>query len=82
MIIYYLSVHIRDANNVSHSIHGLRIKACDMSAQALQQAAIRKTLNDAVVNAQQQQQSLDGGRTNVHSFGNYDLHLNGGYIFF
>ncbi|XP_070190978.1 trafficking protein particle complex subunit 8-like isoform X2 [Littorina saxatilis] len=70
-------VHIRDANNVSHSIHGLRIKACDMSSQPLQQAAIRKILSDAVVNAQQQQQqSLDGGRTNVHSFGNYDLHLN------
>ncbi|XP_076470015.1 trafficking protein particle complex subunit 8-like [Babylonia areolata] len=70
-------VHIRDANNVSHSIHGLHIKACDMSTQPLQQAAIRKTLNDAVVNAQQQQQqALDGGNTNVHSFGNYDLHLN------
>ncbi|XP_025115248.1 trafficking protein particle complex subunit 8-like isoform X3 [Pomacea canaliculata] len=70
-------VHIRDANNVSHSIHGLRIKACDMSNQILQQAAIRKTLNDAVANAQLQQPStLDGGRTNVHTFGNYDLHLN------
>ena len=66
---------------MSHSIHGLHIKACDMSIQPLQQAAIRKMLSDAVVNAQQQQQqSLDGGRTNVHSFGNYDLHLNGRYI--
>lgn len=49
-----------------------------MSNQILQQAAIRKTLNDAVANAQLQQPStLDGGRTNVHTFGNYDLHLNG-----
>lgn len=66
---------MRDANNVSHSIHGLRITVCDMSTQAPQQAAIRKLLNDAVANAQQQQQTLDGGRT-VQSFGNYDLHLN------
>ncbi|KAK7505350.1 hypothetical protein BaRGS_00003512 [Batillaria attramentaria] len=74
-------VHIRDANNVSHSIHGLRIKACDMSSQPPQQAAIRKMLNDAVANTQQQQQQpLDGGRTNVHSFGNYDLHLNGLFV--
>jgi hypothetical protein len=77
---FLLSVHIRDANNVSHSIHGLRIKSCDMSSQPPQQSAIRKTLNDAVANAQQQQQqALDGGRTNVHSYGDYDLHLNGQY---
>ncbi|RUS81107.1 hypothetical protein EGW08_011147, partial [Elysia chlorotica] len=66
-------VHIRDANNVSHSIHNLRISACDMAAQPPQQNAIKKQLSDAVGATYGHIQEPGSG--SMLSFGNYDLQL-------
>ncbi|XP_005105619.1 trafficking protein particle complex subunit 8 [Aplysia californica] len=66
-------VHIRDANNVTHSIHNLRISACDMGTQLPQQGVIKKQLSDAV--ASTQGQSQEPGANNMMSIGNYDLQL-------
>ncbi|XP_071092381.1 trafficking protein particle complex subunit 8-like isoform X2 [Haliotis cracherodii] len=68
-------VHIKDPNNVSHSIHNLRISTCDMSATPPQQATTKKMLGDAVAGSQLQ--TGDGGRGagNMMSVGNYDLQL-------
>ena len=69
----FSSVHIRDANNVTHSIHNLRISACDMGAQLPQQGIIKKQLSDAV--ASSHVQSVEPGANNMMSIGNYDLQL-------
>ncbi|KAI8746612.1 trafficking protein particle complex subunit 8 [Biomphalaria glabrata] len=67
-------VHIRDANNGTHSIHNLRISACDMAAQPLQQNVIKKQLNDAVASTYGLTQ--EPGANDRISIGNYDLQLN------
>ncbi|CAL1544174.1 unnamed protein product [Lymnaea stagnalis] len=66
-------VHIRDANNGTHSIHNLRISACDMAAQPLQQNVIKKQLSDAVASTHGQTQ--EPGANDRISIGNYDLQL-------
>lgn len=65
--------HIRDPNNVPHTIRHLKISMLDMTTQPPQQAVARKMMSDAVANAQPQ--LVDGGRGNVISIGNYDLQL-------
>lgn len=67
--------HIRDPNNVPHTIRHLKISMLDMTTQPPQQAVARKMMSDAVANAQPQ--LVDGGRGNVISIGNYDLQLSG-----
>ncbi|CAG5114906.1 unnamed protein product [Candidula unifasciata] len=66
-------VHIRDPNNVTHSIHNLRISSCDMAAQPPQQNIIKKQLSDAVASTFGHSQEL--GASNVITVGSYDLQL-------
>ncbi|XP_076111682.1 trafficking protein particle complex subunit 8-like isoform X2 [Mytilus galloprovincialis] len=66
-------VHIRDPNNVPHTIRHLKITMRDMSATLPQQSVAKKILNDIVAGAQPQ--LVEGNRGNVVSVGNYDLQL-------
>ena len=74
------TVHIRDANNVTHSIHNLRISASDMSTQLPPTGVVKKQLNDAVASAHIQSQEPGAG--NMTSIGDYDLQLARKYFFF
>lgn len=66
-------VHIRDPNNVPHTIRHLKITMRDMSSTLPQQSVAKKILNDVV--AASQPQMIEGNRGNVVSVGNYDLQL-------
>lgn len=65
--------HIRDPNNVAHTLQNLRISMVDMNSHTSSPAAARKIMNDAVNNAQLQM--AEGNRGNVMTIGNYDLQL-------
>ncbi|CAI9716399.1 particle complex subunit 8-like isoform X1 [Octopus vulgaris] len=65
--------HIRDPNNVLHSIHNLKITVKDLNTPPPQQAVARKMMTDTVASAQPQ--LLDGNQRNVISVGDYDLQL-------
>ena len=73
MLLY--AAHIRDPNNVPHTLQNLRISMVDMNSQIPSASAARKIMNDAVNNAQLQ--IGEGNRGNVMSVGNYDLQLSG-----
>ncbi|XP_048756768.2 trafficking protein particle complex subunit 8-like isoform X4 [Ostrea edulis] len=66
-------VHIRDPNNVPHTIKNLKITMRDMNMQLPQAVTARKMMNDVVANSQPQ--LMEGGRGNVVTFGSYDLQL-------
>ncbi|XP_061162581.1 trafficking protein particle complex subunit 8-like isoform X1 [Saccostrea echinata] len=66
-------VHIRDPNNVPHTIKNLKITMRDMNMQLPQAVMARKMLNDVV--ASTQPQLGEGSRGNVVTFGSYDLQL-------
>lgn len=66
-------VHIRDPNNVPHTIKHLKITMRDMSYMLPSQNVARKILNDIVAGAQPQ--LVEGNRGNVVSVGDYDLQL-------
>lgn len=72
---FYLPAHIRDPNNVLHSIHNLKITVKDLNTPPPQQAVARKMMTDTVASAQPQ--LLDGNQRNVISVGDYDLQLSG-----
>lgn len=66
-------VHIRDPNNIPHTIKNLKITMRDMNMQLPQAVTARKMMNDVV--ASTQPQLAEGGRGNVVTFGSYDLQL-------
>ena len=66
-------MHIRDPNNVPHTIKHLKITMRDMSYMLPSQNVARKILNDIVAGAQPQ--LVEGNRGNVVSVGDYDLQL-------
>lgn len=68
-------VHIRDPNNIPHTIKNLKITMRDMNMQLPQAVTARKMMNDVV--ASTQPQMAEGGRGNVVTFGSYDLQLSG-----
>lgn len=72
---FLFSVHIRDPNNVTHSIHNLRISASDMALPPPQQNLIKKQLNDTVASTYGQSQEM--GANSMTSIGNYDLQFSG-----
>ncbi|KAL4234283.1 Trafficking protein particle complex 8 [Mactra antiquata] len=65
--------HIKDPNNVQHSVQHLRIGVVDMNNQIPPAAAAKKLMNDAVNN--EQPQLSEGNRGNVITVGDYDLQL-------
>lgn len=69
------TVHIRDPNNIPHTIKNLKITMRDMNMQLPQAVTARKMMNDVVANTQPQ--LTEGGRGNVVTFGSYDLQLSG-----
>lgn len=81
-LVYYLihllccsvSAHVRDPNNVPHTIRNLKIMVRDMNSQPPQLAVSRKMMSDAVSNAYPQN-AEPLGRGNVVVVGDYDLQL-------
>lgn len=65
--------HIRDPNNVPHSMHNLKITVRDLNTPPPQQAVARKMMTDTVASAQPQ--LMDGNQRNVITIGDYDLQL-------
>lgn len=65
--------HIRDPNNVPHSMHNLKITVKDLNTPPPQQAVARKMMTDTVASAQPQ--LMDGNQRNVITIGDYDLQL-------
>ena len=70
------SVHIRDANNISHQIRNLKLSVKEMNHTFPNPSATRKMLQEAVLNCQPSSQTKD-----VLTFGQYDLQFNGKLIF-
>ena len=71
--------HIRDSNNVAHSIRNLRIVVHDMNSTQLPAALLsQKLLSEVVSEALPQYTSgADLLPKNIISVGNHDLQLNG-----
>lgn len=74
-LLFGFLVHIRDPNNIPHTIKNLKITMRDMNMQLPQAVTARKMMNDVV--ASTQPQLAEGGRGNVVTFGSYDLQLSG-----
>jgi len=73
VLIFFLSVHMRDPNNQLHIIKNLKIAVNNIITHPPQHGAIRKLLNDVVSISQ----PAEGLVANVITAGDYDLNISG-----